>query len=170
MRLFKIFSSERLRAAFSDPFFDNALVEQSTNFEAVEKGAMLRRQPKFNYQDVRDLSFETLIRKGLVSKRLIAEFKDLESQMVQGGMMGDDFLVSYQKSDDIYKRQLTKVLEALRDIGEPHAGEKLRVVTEELATMGPAGFLTPWEITLSYLDREYGDFADVGNFYQRSTS
>ena len=122
---------------------------------------------KSEYEEVRNLSFENLVMRGLITQNLIVEFKELETQMGRGGLLGENFLVSYQKSDDIYKRHLTKILEALKNLGEPHAAEKLKVVIEELATMGPAAFLTPWELTLSYLDREYGDFNDVVDFYRK---
>jgi hypothetical protein len=36
----------------------------------------------------------------------------------------------------------------------------------EKGTMAPAVFLTPWDLTLAFLDRHTGDFADVAAFYR----
>ena len=117
------------------------------------------------YLETRCKSYEAILRDGLVDEQMLAEFKELEEAMNRGGLIGDDFLSSYQRSDDVYKRHLKKILEALVTVGEPHSSEKLEAVVEELATMGPAVFLTPWEITLKYLDTYYGNFEDVIDFY-----
>ena len=130
---------------------------------------MARRGLKRDYRTVRDGSLDLLKKKGLVSEKTVAEFKELEEEMNKGGLIGANFLSSYQRSDDIYKRLLIKIIEALADLGEPHAKAKLQIVIEELATMGPAGFLTPWELTLEFLDENHGDFGDVENFYDKKT-
>jgi hypothetical protein len=57
------------------------------------------------------------------------------------------------------------VLEAAVKIGEPHAEDKRQAFIEEKGTMGPAVFLTPWDITLAYLDQTIGSFDDVAKFY-----
>ena len=102
--------------------------------------------------------------------RVGRETLGFEEAMLKGGLLGDDFIASYQRSDDIYKRYLEKLLKALKTIGEPHADEKLQAVIEELATMGPAVFLTPWELTLKYLDAEYGNFNDIKEFYKTASA
>jgi len=50
-------------------------------------------------------------------------------------------------------------------LNEPHAMEKRRIFIEKKGTMGPAVFLTPREMTLSYLDRQIGNAEDVARFY-----
>ncbi|MDJ0765956.1 MAG: hypothetical protein QNJ97_23430 [Myxococcota bacterium] len=119
-----------------------------------------------DYSELMALRLKLLVGKGLISQQMADAFPRLEAAMNQGGLLGENFLASYQKSDDLYKRYLEKITRALKAIGEPHAEEKHRIVVEELATMGPAVFLTPWEITLSYLDRTYGDMDDVMRFYE----
>lgn len=103
----------------------------------------------------------------MLNPQEIEQFIALEAKMNGGGLMADNFITSYQKSDDIYKRLLLKLIQALEALGEPHAAEKRQAVLEELGTMGPALFLTPWEISLHYLDRTYGDFDRVVDFYRQ---
>ena len=60
---------------------------------------------------------------------------------------------------------LEKVLQGLVKIGEPHSNEKLDAFLAEVGTMGPAVFLTPWDMTLFYLDEQIGSIKEVEEFY-----
>ena len=118
-----------------------------------------------DYLAVRRRRLDWLASRTRLTKRQAEEFEGLEDRM-NSGRTGEDWLQSYHTSNDDYMRLLQRVLEAAVAAGEPHAREKLRAVIEEKGTMGPAVFLTPWEMTLAYLDREYGSFAEVAAHYR----
>jgi hypothetical protein len=116
------------------------------------------------YVELRRARLATFARRTRLTARQIAEFEDLEDRM-NDGETGADWLRSYYLSNDDYLRLLEKVLKAAVAVGEPHAREKHRAFIEEKGTMAPAVFLTPWDLTLAYLDREYGEMSDVARFY-----
>ncbi len=117
-----------------------------------------------SYLAMRQQRIKTLLQRTRLSARDAREFVELEDRM-NSGDTGEDWLRSYHLSNDDYMRLFQKVLEAAVQLGEPHAKVKLQAFIEEKGTMGPAVFLTPWDVTLAYLDREYGAFSDVADFY-----
>lgn len=116
------------------------------------------------YVHVRRSRLERLARKTRLTPREVAQFEELEDKM-NSGDTGADWLRSFHLSNDDYLRLLEKVLKAAVALGEPHAREKYQTFIEEKGSMSPAVFLTPWDLTLAYLDREVGEFEDVERFY-----
>jgi hypothetical protein len=116
------------------------------------------------YLSVREVRLATLVRRAALRLRDIEDFVGLEDRMNQGAL-GADWLRSFHLSNDAYMKLLHKVLKAAVKVGEPHAQAKLQHYVEELGTQGPAVFLTPWDLTLAYLDEHVGAFSEVAEFY-----
>lgn len=110
------------------------------------------------HRELLDIRLETLTKHGLLSVGMANKFLQLDTKMTEHIDMPamDAFHCGVE-----YQRLLKKVLELLIVIGEPGATEKLAWVHEEIATMGPAVFLTPWELTLADLDKRYASIIDV---------
>jgi len=130
----------------------------------VTGDAMVYAEIREDYVDLRTARLERYAKRTRMTSRQVAEFEDLEDRM-NSGNKGQDWLRSYHVSNDDYPRLLEKVLKAAVAVGEPHAREKLQVFIEEMGIMGPALFMTPWDVTLAFLDKEYGEFDDVARFY-----
>ncbi len=84
---------------------------------------------------------------------------------MNSGDLGEDWLQSFQMSNDEYMRLLYKVLKAAVKAGEPHSRKKLQDFIEEKGTQGPAVYNTPWDMTLADLDKHIGDIEEVASFY-----
>lgn len=117
-----------------------------------------------NYLTIREMRLAALAERAYLRKRDIEEFVELEDRM-NSGDLGEDWLRSFHLSNDNYMRLLQKVLKAAVKVGEPWAKEKLQVFVEEKGCQGPAVYLTPWDMTLAYLDQTEGRFEDVAAFY-----
>lgn len=122
------------------------------------------RQIDERYLAIRRARLDRIARRTRMTSRQVAEFEALEDRM-NSGDTGEDWLRAYHLSNDDYLRLLEKVLKAAVALGEPHSRDKLRAFVEEKGAMMPAVFLTPWDLTLAYLDQEYGEFDDVAAFY-----
>ena len=97
--------------------------------------------------------FDPLIKNGFLTQKELEEFLLLEEEL-NNGCSGRHWLESFHLSNDTYVRLLYKVLCGLVKIKEPGAKEKLQMFIEEKGSQGPAVFLTPWELTLKFLDEE----------------
>ncbi|MDI6736966.1 MAG: hypothetical protein QME12_00430 [Nanoarchaeota archaeon] len=104
-----------------------------------------------------------LVKNGRLTEAQRNEFTQLEAYMESGERPGGP--ASFRKTNDAYIPLLEKVLRAMIAIKEPLAEAKYRIFIEEKGTMGPAVFLTPWDMTLSYLDRQIGNLEEVIKFY-----
>ena len=102
------------------------------------------------------MRLESISQKADISPQDIENFVFLEDKM-NCGDLADDWLRSFHLSNDDYMRLLQKVLKAAVKVGEPYAREKLQEFIEEKGSQGPAVFLTPWDMTLAYLDENVGD-------------
>jgi len=97
---------------------------------------------------------QKLVSRELLQQEELEKFLILETFM-NSRSAGEDWLHAYHLSDDDYQPLLEKVLKGLCTIGEPFAHQKIRQFYEELGTQSPAGYFTPWELTLRDLDEEF---------------
>lgn len=117
-----------------------------------------------NYKQILVARLEKFAEKSLLTRKNIEEFQLLEEKM-NSEHVAEDWLRSFHLSNDNYMKLLQKVLESAIKVGEPHSKEKYQEFLEEKGSVSPAVFLTPWEVTLSYLDANIGNFSDVASFY-----
>jgi hypothetical protein len=96
-----------------------------------------------------------LVKQSFLTKKELEEFLLMEEKMVAGAKE-KDWLRSFHLSNDDYLRLLKKVLKGLVKIKEPKADLKLQSFIEEYGSMLPAVFMTPWEMTLTDLDKAFG--------------
>jgi hypothetical protein len=108
-----------------------------------------------------------LVERGLLAEADIVRFRKLDERMSDPSRAEHGARISGFHDGKEYQPLLTRIVDGLAAIGEPHAKEKAAVLREEAATMGPGVFLTPWEMTLEYLDRTVGDVRDVERFYEQ---
>lgn len=117
---------------------------------------------------LRTKRLERLLRDGVISAAESALFLELEGFVDHGkrGINSDEWLASYHICAD-YMRLLKRVLGGLKDIGEPHAAAKYSMFMGEMGIMVPDTFSTPWDMTLTALDRDpkMGSAEDVLRFY-----
>jgi hypothetical protein len=113
------------------------------------------------YYKFLDRRFSTIRDK--VSKEDVSKFLFIEETM-NASSFKDGWLDSFHLTSD-YMKILEKILKALMVIGEPGAEDKYLIFLEEVGTMAPAVFLTPWEVTLFHLDSTVGNFDEVVEFY-----
>jgi hypothetical protein len=107
-----------------------------------------------------------LVRRRILTGSEADRFTKLEGLMQSPTDGTDDALmVRFHDSNDAYLPLLERVLRGLVRIGEPLAREKLDLFLEERGSQGPAVFLTPWEMTLTYLDDELGKLESISAFY-----
>lgn len=107
--------------------------------------------------------FEKIAEKGCLSSQKLKLFQELEIELEEGA--NKNWLDAFHKNNGQYPRLLEQVLESLIKLGEPHAQKKYNSFLEEKGTMAPAVFLTPWDMTLEYLDKNIGDIAEIKKFY-----
>lgn len=110
------------------------------------------------HRELLDIRLDTLTKNGLLSVGMANKFLQFDTKMMEHKDMSA--MDAFHCGAD-YQRLLKEVLELLIVIGEPGATEKLVWVHDEIATMGPAVFLTPWELTLADLDKRYESIVDV---------
>jgi hypothetical protein len=108
--------------------------------------------------------FERLLQRGLITRRDAERFRELDEAMSDEHRVGRAAMGAFHDGRE-YQVLLLKIVEGLVTLGEPHAKEKRTVFKEESATMGPGVFLTPWEMTLAYLDDHVGTLDDVVRWY-----
>ena len=109
---------------------------------------------------------DNLVAKRLLRQKDATRFAELEVLMAtEAGETSREMLLRFHESNDTYLPLLQKVLKGLVRVGEPQADEKLSVFLEELGTVGPAVFLAPWEMTLTWLDEYVGSLDEVRRFY-----
>jgi hypothetical protein len=104
---------------------------------------------------------ENLLDQGHLTRREADRFLELDEQMRSTDRKA---MRAFHQGRE-YRFILERVLNGLVDIDEPHAQEKQNEFLAEIGTMGSGVFLTPWEMTLHYLDEQFGNFADVLKFY-----
>jgi hypothetical protein len=112
-------------------------------------------------EELLEKRIETLVDHGHLTRREADRFLELDEQMRS---MDRKAMRAFHQGRE-YRFILERVLEGLVAIGEPHAKEKHDEFLAEIGTMGPGVFLTPWEMTIHYLDKQFGDFAEVLEFY-----
>lgn len=114
-----------------------------------------------NPEELLTKRIENLVDQGHLTRREADRFLELDEQMrsVERKAMSAFHLGRE------YRLILERVLDGLVAVGEPHAPEKQNEFLAEIGTMGPGVFLTPWEMTIHYLDKQFGDFTDVVKFY-----
>ena len=118
-----------------------------------------------DYRDLCRKRIERLVERRLLSRRDADRFRELDAKMTDEAREKREARISGFHDGVEYRPLLVKVVAGLVAAGEPHAREKNSVLVDEVATMGAGVFLTPWEMTLEYLDRHVGDFADVERAY-----
>ncbi len=111
-----------------------------------------------------DRRFERLLERGLLTRREAKRFRELDEAMSDERRATRAAMGAFHDGRE-YQVLLLKIVDGLATLGEPHAAAKRTVIKEELATMGPGVFLTPWEMTLEYLDRHIGDAGEVEGWY-----
>ncbi len=111
------------------------------------------------------MRLDTLVRRSLIARRDADRFVTLDAAMRAEVEERDRSGISAFHDGREYRVLLQKVVEGLDRIGEPHAPAKRTALMEEMGTMGPAVFLTPWEMTLDYLDERIGSTDDVERFH-----
>ena len=104
---------------------------------------------------------ENLVDQGHLTRREADRFLELDEQMRS---MDRKAMSAFHQGRE-YRFILERVLNGLVEVGEPHAKEKQNEFLAEIGTMGPGVFLTPWEMTIHYLDKQIGNIADVAEFY-----
>jgi hypothetical protein len=112
-------------------------------------------------EDLLKKRIDNLVDQGHLTRREAERFLELDEQM----RSADRKAMSAFHQGREYRFILERVLDGLVDVGEPHAQIKKNEFLAEIGTMGPGVFLTPWEMTLHYLDQQFGNFADVAKFY-----
>jgi hypothetical protein len=96
-----------------------------------------------------------LVGSGFLSQKDADRFEWLDKVMTgQATAKENEWLSSFYRNEE-YRKLLKKVLQAMVDADEPKAKEKLLAYHQEFGTMGPAVFLTPWELTLADLDSKF---------------
>jgi hypothetical protein len=110
------------------------------------------------------LRFERLMCASRLSPQDVARFRELDREMTDEHLIARASMTAFHNGRE-YRSLLKKIVEGLVYVREPHADEKHSVLLQEMATMDPAVFLTPWEMTLEYLDRQVGSIADVEKEY-----
>jgi len=104
---------------------------------------------------------ENLVDQGHLTRREADRFLELDEQM---RTMERKAMSAFHQGRE-YRFILERVLDGLVEVGEPHARLKKNEFLAEIGTMGPGVFLTPWEMTIHYLDNQFGDFKDVLDYY-----
>ncbi|MEK6864427.1 MAG: hypothetical protein AABX27_03990 [Nanoarchaeota archaeon] len=112
---------------------------------------------------------ERLVQRGFISEDESIKFQDLE-QFVDHGSRGgnwEEWVSSFQKTNDNYIPLLKKVLAGMKAMGEPYADGKYTEFMKELGTMAPGVYSNPWDMTLASLDVDpkLGNPEDVARFY-----
>ncbi len=110
------------------------------------------------------MRLERLQAAGRLSRRDVERFLQLDAQMRGKSASAMD---AFHRGRE-YRALLERVLDALVELGEPQAAKKKKLLLEEIGTMGPAVFLTPWEMTLEQLDQQIGGLEEVLTFYRHS--
>lgn len=110
---------------------------------------------------------ERLVKGGFISDIESAQFMELESFVDHGSRGGrwEEWVASFQKTNDNYIPLLKKVLAGMRAIREPHADGKYAEFMKEYGTMAPGVYSNPWDMTLASLDNGIGVRADIARFY-----
>lgn len=114
--------------------------------------------------DISEKRLERIAANKLMRQKDIETFRTLEAKM-NSTELGSDLIKAFHTSSDSYPRLLELVLRALVSLNEPYAKEKYSLFLEEKGTMLPALFLTPWELTLDYLDKKVGKIEELKRFY-----
>jgi hypothetical protein len=112
-------------------------------------------------EELLEKRIENLVDQGHLTRREADRFLELDEQMRS---LDRKAMHAFHQGRE-YRFILERVLEGLVAVGEPHAQEKHGEFLAEIGTMGPGVFLTPWEMTIHYLDGQFGDFAEVVGFY-----
>jgi hypothetical protein len=107
------------------------------------------------------LRLEKLVSSDLLSSREAQRFQELDEQMKT---LASNSMEAFYNGRE-YARLLEKVIDGLVHIGEPLADKKKKLLSEEIGTMSPAVFLTPWEMTLDSLDETIPGMERVLAFY-----
>lgn len=107
------------------------------------------------------LRLDRLVASGRLSARDAERFEGLDGQM-QGQQA--PAMDAFHRGRE-YRALLERIVDGLVELGEPFADKKKKVLLEEIGTMGPAVFLTPWEMTLASLDQRVGAVDQVLAFY-----
>lgn len=115
-------------------------------------------------EDINKKRFRILVEAGCLTESESKKFLELET-ILNNPKKDKDWLSSFHCSNDSYRPLLEKVLKGLTFIEEPHSKEKYKEYMEELGTMSPAVFLTPWTMTLNYLDTNVGNIEEIKKFY-----
>lgn len=112
---------------------------------------------------------ERLVKGGFISGDESARFLELEEFVDHGSRGGrwEEWVASFQKTNDSYIPLLKKVLAGMRAIKEPHAEGKYTEFMKEFGTMAPGVYSNPWDMTLTSLDVDpkLGSAEDVARFY-----
>lgn len=105
-----------------------------------------------------------LVARGRLSPREAERFRQLDEQMLGADAPA---INAFHRGRD-YRALLERVIDGLVELGEPLADKKKKLLLEEIGTMGPAVFLTPWEMTLASLDQKVGDLDRVLTFWEKA--
>ncbi|MFA5888511.1 MAG: hypothetical protein WC852_07420 [Candidatus Nanoarchaeia archaeon] len=112
---------------------------------------------------------ERLVKGSFISDAEMENFVELEG-FVDHGRRGDnweEWLASFQKTNDNYIPLLKKVLAGMKAMGEPYADGKYTEFMKEFGTMAPGVYSNPWDMTLTSLDVDpkLGNAEEVAAFY-----
>ena len=117
-------------------------------------------------EDLLQSRLEALIRRYHLSRSQAERFANLETVMnTPSGESDKEMLKRFHQSNDEYLPLLERVLRGLTRLGEPGAAAKLDLFLEEFGAVGPAVFLSPWELTLRCLDENQGGVEEIESFY-----
>jgi hypothetical protein len=114
--------------------------------------------------DLMRCRFERLLQRRLITRHDAERFRELDEAMSDAHRATQAAMGAFHDGRE-YQVLLLKIVEGLVTLGEPHAKDKHTLMKEEIAMMGPGVFLTPWEMTLAYLDDHVGNVDDVARWY-----